>query len=120
MNESLGITHIDNKTGQKIYPPSQTFFQISQYLSERGFAVLRYDKRGVSDESFTYLDKNVYGNATFNDLKQDATKALAVLIKQPEVDPSKITIIGHSEGAMIAPRIVIENNNATTKIKNIY
>jgi dipeptidyl aminopeptidase/acylaminoacyl peptidase len=119
MNESLGITHIDNKTGQKIYPPSQTFFQISQYLSERGFAVLRYDKRGVSDESFTYLDKNVYGNATFNDLKQDATKALAVLIKQPEVDPSKITIIGHSEGAMIAPRIVIENNNATTKIKNI-
>jgi predicted esterase len=119
MNESLGITHIDNKTGQKIYPPSQPFFQISQYLSERGFAVLRYDKRGVSDESFTYLDKNVYGNATFNDLKQDATKALVVLIKQPEVDPSKITIIGHSEGAMIAPRIVIENNNATTKIKNI-
>jgi uncharacterized protein len=105
-----------NETLSKNLKP---FFQISQYLSERGFAVLRYDKRGVSDESFTYLDKNVYGNATFNDLKQDATKALAVLIKQPEVDPSKITIIGHSEGAMIAPRIVIENNNVTTKIKNI-
>jgi hypothetical protein len=105
-----------NETLSKNLKP---FFQISQYLSERGFAVLRYDKRGVSDESFTYLVKNVYGNATFNDLKQDATKALAVLIKQPEVDPSKITIIGHSEGAMIAPRIVIENNNVTTKIKNI-
>jgi uncharacterized protein len=105
-----------NETLSKNLKP---FFQISQYLSERGFAVLRYDKRGVSDESFTYLDKNIYGNATFNDLKQDATKALAVLIKQPEVDPSKITIIGHSEGAMIAPRIVIENNNATIKIKNI-
>ena len=82
--------------------------------------VLRYDKRGVSDESFAFSDKSVYGNATFNDLKQDAAKALAVLAQQPEVDPSKITIIGHSEGTMIAPRIVIDNNNnTTTKIKNI-
>ena len=91
MNETVGYIRIDNKTGQKIYPSSQPFFQISQYLSERGFAVLRYDKRAVG-ANFTVLDSNIWGNATFNDLKQDAEKALDVLIQQPEVDPNKITI----------------------------
>jgi pimeloyl-ACP methyl ester carboxylesterase len=119
MNETLGYIHIDKKTGQKIYPQSQPFFQISQYLSQRGFAVLRYDKRGVG-ANFTILNSNVWGNATFNSLKQDAEKALAVLIKQPEVDSKKITILGHSEGTIIAPRIAVENNNNSSKvIKNI-
>jgi pimeloyl-ACP methyl ester carboxylesterase len=117
MNETLGYIHIDKKTGEKIYPQSQPFFQISQYLSQRGFAVLRYDKRGIG-ENHTILNSNVWGNVTFNNLKQDAEKALAVLIKQPEVDPtSKITIIGHSEGTMITPRVAIDNE--TTKVKNL-
>ena len=115
MNGTVGYIRIDNKTRQKIYPSSQPFFQISQYLSERGFAVLRYDKRAVG-ANFTVLDSNIWGNATFNDLKQDAEKALDVLIQQPEVDPNKITIIGHSEGTMIAPRVAIDN---PTKVRNI-
>ncbi len=114
MNGTFGYIHIDKETGVKKYPP-QLFFQIAKYLSERGFAVLRYDKRGVG-ANFTILDSNVWGNLTFNDLKNDAEKALAVLIKQPEVDPSKITIIGHSEGTMIVPRVAIDN---ATKVKNI-
>ena len=78
MNESLDYVRMDNQTGSKIYPPTP-FFQIAEYLSERGFVVLRYDKRGIG-ENGTILDSNVWGNATFNDLKQDAEKALAVLI----------------------------------------
>ena len=88
-----GVADKDYYVNNKIAP----FKQISQYLSERGFAVLRYDKRGVGP-NFTVSDANVWGNLTFNDLKSDAQKALGVLIKQPEVDPTKITIIGHSEG----------------------
>ncbi|MFL6339701.1 MAG: hypothetical protein ACJ718_11445, partial [Nitrososphaeraceae archaeon] len=72
MNYTLGVIRIDNKTGSKIYPPTQ-FFQIAEYLSERGFAVLRYDKRGVS-ANHTILDTNVWGNVTINDLKHDAEK----------------------------------------------
>jgi uncharacterized protein len=54
---------------------------------------------------------------TFNDLKQDAEKALNVLMQQPEVnDIKRITIIGHSEGTMIAPRVAVDN---PTKVKNI-
>jgi uncharacterized protein len=91
------------------------FWQISQYLTERGFVVLRYDKRGIG-ANHIISDSNVWGNATFNELKQDAEKALAILINQPEVDPNKITVLGHSEGTMIAPRVAIDN---TTKVKNV-
>ena len=108
-NETLGFVHKNGPT-----PPTPAW-QIAQYLSERGFAVLRYDKRGVG-ANFTILDKNVWGNLTINDLKHDAQKALAVLIQQPGVDPNKITVIGHSEGTMITPRVAIDN---ATKVKNI-
>ncbi|MFL6318297.1 MAG: alpha/beta hydrolase family protein [Nitrososphaeraceae archaeon] len=115
MNETLGHIRIDNRTGQKIYPPTQPFWQISQYLSERGFAVLQYDKRGIG-ANLTILDSNVWGNATINDLIHDADKALDVLIQQPEVDDNKITLIGHSEGTTIAPRVAIDNPG---KVDNI-
>ncbi|MFL6397936.1 MAG: alpha/beta hydrolase family protein [Nitrososphaeraceae archaeon] len=115
MNYSGGYIRIDNKIGSKIYPPT-LFFQIAQYLSERGFAVLRYDKRGVG-ANLTILDSNVWENMTYNDLVQDAQKALNVLIQQPEVNPNKISIIGHSEGGEIVTRIAIDN--PATKIKNI-
>ena len=48
-------------------------WQIAQYLSERGFAVLRYDKRGIG-ANFT-IDQNVWGNATINDLIHDAVES---------------------------------------------
>ncbi len=50
----------------------------TQYLSERGFGVLRYDKRGVG-ANLTILDTNIWGNATVNDLIHDAEKALNIL-----------------------------------------
>ena len=114
MNETGGFIRIDNKTGQKIYPPTP-LFQIAQYLSERGFTVLRYDKRGVGT-NHTILDSNVWGNLTANNLAEDAKKALGVLMNQPEVDGNKITVLGHSEGAVISPRLAIDNPN---KVKNI-
>ncbi len=91
------------------------FWQISQYLSERGFAVLKFDKRGVG-ESFTILNPNVWGNSTVNDQIQDSKKALNVLVQQPEVDRNRISIIGHSEGTLYAPRVAVDNS---TKVSNI-
>ena len=62
--------------------------------------------------NFTILDANVWSNTTFDNLKDDAAKALQVLVEQPEVDPNKITLIGHSEGAIIVPRVVMDLNNS--------
>ena len=56
------------------------------------------------------------GNLTIDDLVQDANKALAVLMQQPEVNINKITVLGHSEGTVIAPRVAIDN---PSKVKNI-
>ena len=115
MNETGGLILIDNKTGSKIYPEKQTFFQLAKYLSERGYAVLKYDKRGV-EPNFTMVN-NIWGNVTFNDLKDDAEKALSVLLQQPEVNASKkATLMGHSEGTMITPRLAVDNPD---RVKNI-
>jgi uncharacterized protein len=111
---------------ETLSPDSKPFWQMAQYLSERGFAVLRYDKRGVGANS-QIIDYDTWGNLTFDDLKYDAEIALGVLTQQPEVDRNKITLIGHSEGTIIVPRIVIEqeenkttaSTNSTTTIKNI-
>ena len=115
MNETAGYVRIDNKTGSIIYPSARPFFDISEYLSERGFAVLQYDKRGIG-ANMTILDNNVWGNITVTDLINDAQKALNTLIQQPEVDSSKISLIGHSEGTTIVPRIAINNPD---KVDNI-
>ena len=100
MNETAGYVRIDNETGSLIYPPARPFFDIAKYLSERGFAVLQYDKRGFG-ANMTVLNDNVWGNITVTNLIHDAQKALDVLIQQPEVDSNKISLIGHSEGTTI-------------------
>jgi len=94
--------------------PSRPFLQIADYLSERGFAVLRYNKRGVGLKG-VILDVNIVVNTTFKYLLQDAEKALETLIQQPEVDATDVSILGHSEGTWIAPRIAIKD----TGIKKI-
>jgi uncharacterized protein len=106
-----GTTGFVHKNGPK---PPTPYWQIAQYLSERGFAVLRYDKRGVSANNT--INQSVWGNATVNDLIHDGEKALNVLRLQPEVDPKRISVIGHSEGTIITPRVAIDNS---TKVKNI-
>lgn len=94
---------------------ARIFLQIAEYLSERGFVVLRYDKRGIG-ENATILDANVYGNTTVQSLQNDAEVALDVLLQQPEVDKGNITLLGISEGTTIAPRVAAER---AENVKNI-
>jgi uncharacterized protein len=44
-------------------------YLVAQYLSERGFVVLRYDKRGVGAND-TILNPNVWGNSTATDAEK--------------------------------------------------
>lgn len=99
-----------------VLPPTSPYSHMAEYLSEREFAVLRYDKRGVGP-NFTISDSNAWGNLTFNDLKQDAEKALSVLLQQPEVNATeKAILIGHSEGTNIPPRVAVDN---TDKVRDM-
>jgi uncharacterized protein len=96
--------------------PARPFPEVAPYLSERGFAVLQYDKRGTNGVNHTIIDTNIWGNVTVNNLIHDAEKALNVLVQQPEVDPKRVSIVGHSEGTVITPRVAIDNS---TIVKNI-
>ena len=74
----------------------------------------------ADSESYTILDSNVWGNATVDDLQQDAEKALDVLIHQPEVEANHITLVGHSEGTTIVPRVAIDNPGISQDIFYYY
>ena len=73
------------------------FLVLADYLTRQGFAVLRYDDRGVAKS------KGEFKTATSLDFATDAESALNFIKKQPETDTAKIGFIGHSEGGLIAP-----------------
>lgn len=73
------------------------FLLLADTLTRKGIAVLRYDKRGIGQST---------GNpdaATTMDLAADAEAAIAFLKSRKEIDASRIGLLGHSEGAIIAP-----------------
>lgn len=72
--------------------------------SERPIAVLSYDKRGVG-KSLNALDKNLYYRAGVMDLVLDAVEGYTFLAHHPRIDEQSITIVGHSEGAILLPLI---------------
>lgn len=75
------------------------FRTIAEALTEAGYAVLRYDKRGVGASTGTIDD------ITIPDLTADAEAAFDYLRSRPDIDPKRIGLLGHSEGGMIAPII---------------
>ena len=73
------------------------FLVLSDYLTKNGIGVLRYDDRG------TALSKGNFKTATTADFAKDADAAVQYLKSRSEVNKSKIGLIGHSEGGVIAP-----------------
>jgi pimeloyl-ACP methyl ester carboxylesterase len=83
----------------------EPFLVLADYLTRRGFGVLRYDKRGLGKSTGSY------GQATTADFADDAEAGVAYLKTRKEVDGSKIGLIGHSEGGVIAPLIASRNKD---------
>jgi len=72
------------------------FLVISDYLTRRGIAVLRYDERGVG------ASKGDRSQATSEDYAQDVIAGINFLKTRKEIDLQLIGLIGHSEGGIIA------------------
>lgn len=98
-----GPSNMDEKVG-KLTP----FKDLGQGLASRGIATIRYDKR-------TYAHKRQFINKSDTSVKEetieDAILATELLRKDSRIDPDKIFIIGHSMGAMLAPRIDFDGGN---------
>jgi len=81
------------------------FWVIADYLSRNGIAVLRFDDRG------TAKSEGNFAAATSVDFVTDALAAVEYLKSRNEIDKTKIGIIGHSEGGMIAPMAASSSND---------
>jgi alpha/beta superfamily hydrolase len=71
------------------------FTQIADYLSSNGIAVLRIDDRETGKSS------GDFGSATISDFADDAIRAAQVLKLMPAINPNKIGLVAHAEGASV-------------------
>ncbi|WP_299104872.1 alpha/beta fold hydrolase [uncultured Tenacibaculum sp.] len=79
------------------------FLDVSNYLTKKGIAVFRYDKRGVGEST------GDYGAANSFDFANDVRAIFKYLQTRKEIDQNKIGLIGHSEGGLIAPIVAGES-----------
>lgn len=70
--------------------------QLAVALHDTGLASLRYDKRGVGASGGDFLATGLHDNVA------DARAAVTALGAQPGIDPRRLYVLGHSEGAILA------------------
>jgi len=75
------------------------FRQIADSLGRRGIAVLRMDDRGTGASGGTFK------GSTSADFAEDIRAGLAYLRTRPEIRADRLGLLGHSEGAVIAPMV---------------
>lgn len=72
---------------------------LAQYLDTLGFVTLRYDKRGTHESGGDFFETGLW------DLIEDAVASIRFLKGHSDIDENRIIILGHSEGAVLAPAI---------------
>jgi fermentation-respiration switch protein FrsA (DUF1100 family) len=72
------------------------FTQLAGALAERGFIVLRYDKRGIGQSGGR--DER----ATLQDYADDLLASVRWMRKRKDVDPRRVAVAGYSEGGAVA------------------
>jgi dienelactone hydrolase len=80
-------------------PGFRPFRQIADALARRGIAVLRMDDRGTGASGGTFK------GSTTADFAEDVRAGLAYLRTRPEIRADRLGVLGHSEGALIAPMV---------------
>ncbi|MDT3696430.1 MAG: alpha/beta hydrolase [Ignavibacterium sp.] len=81
------------------------FLVIADYLTRNGIAVLRFDDRGVGQST------GKQENSTTEDFAKDVLAGVNFLKERKEIDKTKIGLIGHSEGGLIAPLAAVQSND---------
>jgi dienelactone hydrolase len=76
--------------------------ELSELFVRHGVAVLVYDKRGVGQSGGVYPGESPTGG-TIDTLARDAAAAARFLAAQPEIDPARVGLTGHSQAGWIAP-----------------
>lgn len=80
------------------------FLLIADALTKRGVAVLRVDDRAAGGSQAGDLSK-----VTTADFVTDVEAGVAFLRGRKDIDPTRIGLIGHSEGGVIAPIVAAKD-----------
>jgi pimeloyl-ACP methyl ester carboxylesterase len=81
--------------------PNKPLADLARGLGDRGIASLRFDKR-----TYAVKDKSKFAAALLADeYYEDAKIAITRLAATKGIDPARIFVVGHSEGAMVAPKV---------------
>ncbi len=91
-----GAQDRDENIGLQGFRP---FRQLADALGRHGIAVLRMDDRGTGSSGGTFK------GSTSADFAEDVRAGLAYLRTRPEVRADRLAVLGHSEGALIAPMV---------------
>jgi uncharacterized protein len=81
---------------------NKPFKDLAIGLASRGIAVLRYDKRTMVHRAKVAVLKDF---TVKQEVIDDALEAVETLRAQPEIDPKRAFVLGHSLGGMLIPRI---------------
>ena len=81
------------------------FAVIADYLTKKGFAVLRVDDRGAGKST------GDFSTSTTADFALDVEEHIAYAKTLPQIDSTKIGLLGHSEGGLIAPMVAARNKS---------
>ena len=98
-----GASNRDEKVG-KLTP----FKDLAEGLAAHGIASVRYDKRSFAYGRKMLKEKNI---TVKEETIEDAVRATQLLRKDGRIDRNRIFIVGHSMGAMLAPRIDAQGGN---------
>ena len=74
---------------------------MAHYMLSRGFAILNYDKRGVGDSEGTYQESASEANLQRH--AEDAIAGVEFLAARPEIDATRIGLIGFSQAGWTIP-----------------
>ena len=91
--------------------PNRLFRDLADSLAAAGIASLRYDKRTYVYRAET---ASISGGKLDYDVEtvDDAVAAIDLLRHTAGIDPQRIYVVGHSQGAMLAPRIAAHSGKA--------
>lgn len=83
------------------------YFLIADQLTRNGIGVLRFDERGVGES------EGDFNTITIEVSSSDVKSAIDYLKKRKEINVSKIGLIGHSIGGIVAPKVASETENVS-------